>query len=75
VALRAQKNIAEATLLLEQALFISPKDVAGHLVLGQCYEDLKRYTDAVQIYKRVLVLKPYREDIRKHLGVLEESLK
>lgn len=51
-------NYKDAVDPLEQAIQINPKSPEAHLNLGNVYDGLKRYDDAVREFKKVIELEP-----------------
>ncbi len=52
------QHYADAVEPLEQAIQLSPKSADAHLNLGNVYDGLKRYDDAVREFKKVTDLQP-----------------
>ncbi len=52
------QNYKDAVDPLEQAIKINPKSPEAHLNLGNVYDGLKRYDDAVREFKKVIDLQP-----------------
>jgi len=52
------QNYKDAVDPLEQAIQINPKSPEAHLNLGNVYDGLKRYDDAVREFKKVIELQP-----------------
>ena len=52
------QNYKDAVDPLEQAIQINPKSPEAHLNLGNVYDGLKRYDDAVKEFKKVIDLTP-----------------
>jgi tetratricopeptide (TPR) repeat protein len=52
------QNYKDAVDPLEQAIQINPKSPDAHLNLGNVYDGLKRYDDAVKEFKKVIDLQP-----------------
>lgn len=59
----------EAILRLQMLLSLAPESEEAYLKLGRLYTSLKRYKEAVQLYKKGLIINPSANQLRVNLGL------
>lgn len=59
----------EAIEVLDRAVDIRRQDKGALYLLGESYENLERYREAIKIFERLSYLEPVRDEVFHHLGM------
>lgn len=64
----------QAVQILERSVNLDPENPDAHFALGHAYYDLKQYRNAIESFKKVLVLDPKDSEARDRLGLARAML-
>lgn len=69
----SDRKFTEAEQAFKKALEVDPKYIESQFGLGQAYENLKQYDQAVSYYSQTVALNPQHEEAQKRLADLKNS--